>query len=74
MTATLIDNNIRIDLSRPVSGTWQGRGFGRHFVWQYRCSRGHTVNVRCNAWRGFGKHRKPDTVPGAILCPQCDLD
>jgi hypothetical protein len=74
MTATLIANNVQIDLSRPVSGSWQGREFGRVFVWQYRCSRGHIVNVRCNAWRGIGPNRQPDTVPGAIFCPHCDLD
>jgi hypothetical protein len=70
MTATLIANNVQIDLSRPVSGTWQGRGFGRVFVWHYRCPHGHTVNVRCNSWHG----RTPTTTPGAIFCPHCDLD
>jgi hypothetical protein len=74
MTATLIANNVQIDLSRPVSGTWQGRGFGRVFMWQYRCPRDHVVNVRCNSWRGIGRNRQPDTVPGAIFCPHCDLD
>jgi hypothetical protein len=74
MTPVLVSNAVQINLSTPISGSWQGRGFGRHFVWQYLCSRGHTVNVRCSAWRGFGKHRQPDTVPGAIMCPQCDLD
>lgn len=70
MSATLIDNNVQIDLSRPVSGTWQGHGVARRFVWRYRCPRGHTVNVRCNSWRG----RTPTTTVGAIFCPHCDLD
>ena len=74
MSPVLVSNAVQIDLSKPVSGAWQGRGFGRYYVWRYRCSRGHTVNVRCSAWRGIGSSRQPDTVPGSIMCPQCDLD
>ncbi len=74
MTPVLVSNAVQINLSTPISGSWQGRGFGRHYVWHYLCSRGHTVNVRCSAWRGIGKHRTPDVVPGAIMCPQCDLN
>ena len=60
----------QINLGAPVRGDWEGRGFGRRFVWVYRCAAGHSVRVNCSAWRG----RQPDTAPGAIVCPQCDRE
>jgi hypothetical protein len=61
-----------IDLSRPVKGYWDGRGFGRHFVWEYECPLCHVpVKVRCNSWRGIDKRGRgitPETGTGAIRC------
>jgi hypothetical protein len=57
-----------INLATPLGGGWEGRGFGRRYVWTYECPNGHVVRVRCSAWRG----KTPDTGVGAILCPQCE--
>ena len=56
-----------INLSAPIRGAWEGRGFGRRYIWQYECSNGHTVRISCGAWRG----KTPETGRGAITCPQC---
>ena len=67
-----------INLAHPRSGKWEGRGFGRHFVWTYECPVGHTVRVRCNSWRGIKRTANGITgvnpVPGvgAIKCSQCE--
>lgn len=70
---------MQIDLGSPRKGGYEGRGFGRHYVWTYRCPAGHEVRMRCNSWRGFrrtpsgrlvGLH--PQTGVGAITCPQCE--
>lgn len=60
---------MQIDLRRPIRGEWEGRGFGRRFIWTYECSFGHTVRVKCSKWRG----KMPDVEIGAIVCPQCTV-
>jgi len=53
-----------INLQKPTRGAWEGRGFGRRYVWTYRCDCGAEHRVRCSSWRG----KRPDTAPGAIVC------
>jgi len=72
---------MQIALSSPVKGNWEGRGFGRRYVWTYICKAGHTVKVRCGSWRGFKRTPSgglvgitPVTGVGAICCPQCDFE
>lgn len=69
-----------INLGSPVKGAYEGRGFGRHFVWTYECKQGHRVRVRCNSWRGIRRTASgnlvgitPQTGVGAIRCPQCEF-
>lgn len=62
--STLPCDNV-IDLSRPVSGAYEGRGFGRRFVWHYICAAckgGH--NLRAGSFRG----KTPVPGVGAIRC------
>lgn len=58
---------MRINLRTPLRGSYEGRGFGRRFVWEYECGNGHIIRVRANAWRG----RTPEPGVGAMMCPQC---
>lgn len=57
----------QIDLDKPVSGSYEGRGFGRCFIWIYRCKHGHEVRVRAGSFRS----KTPEPGIGAICCPQC---
>ena len=59
----------QIDLSRPASGGYEGRGFGCHFVWKYLCNQGHTVRIRNSSFKG----KNPVPGVGAIHCPQCEF-
>lgn len=56
-----------IDLRKPVKGEYEGTGFGRVFIWTYKCQNGHYVRVRANAFRGS----EPEPGVGGIECPQC---
>ena len=58
-----------INLSKPMSGAYEGRGFGRKFIWRYRCGNGHTVRVKAGSFRG----KIPVPGIGAIYCPQCNI-
>lgn len=54
-----------INLSTPLNGKWEGRGFGRHFVWTYECPLcKRQVRVRASAFRG----KNPEPGVGGIRC------
>ena len=58
--------NTQLDLQKPTSSGWEGRGFGRRYLFRYTCPAcGNTTKVKANSFRG----KTPVTSPGAILCP-----
>ena len=57
-----------VDLRKPVKGNWEGRGYGRHYVWTYRCTAGHTIRMNCSTWSG----KNPALPVGGFRCPQCE--
>lgn len=54
-----------IDLQAPVSGAWEGRGFGRRHVYRYRCpSCGAERRFIASSFRG----KRPEPTRGAVTC------
>jgi len=66
-----------INLSLPTKGIYVGRGFGRRYLWIYKCPDcGGTIEVRCSSWIGIdikGRGITPQPGIGAIYCPHCKI-
>ncbi len=67
-----------MQLMKLLGGSYEGRGFGRNYVWTYICPICESkMRMRCNSWKGLRRTASGNLVgitpqsPGAIACEPC---